>query len=313
MENKNENTTLLPKISVIMPVYNTAKYLCEALNSICNQSLKELEIIIVNDGSTDDSLKIIMEYAEKDNRIIYYSFPNQGQGVARNIGLSHEIGKYIYFMDSDDILSENALEVCYSLCENNQLDFILFDAESFGDKVRGFNYCRKGLIIEDKVWNGYELLELELKKKCYLVSVCLGLYNRQYILKSFTGFPLGIIHEDHLFVFQTMIQADRIQYTSAPYFKRRVREASTMTKRFSMKNIDGYTLVCSLIFDMLKKHPEWKSVIELYLKETLNSVIWLGHSMTFTEKIETYFRFKRMKLNKYVKYTYWLKFWLKRA
>ena len=302
-----------PKISVIIPVYNTAKYLSEALDSICNQTLSELEIIIINDSSTDNSLDIIKEYAQKDNRITYFSYPNQGQGVARNIGLSHAIGKYIYFMDSDDILSENALEECYSLCENNQLDFILFDAESFGDKIRGFNYCRKGLIIEDKVWNGYELLKLQLIKKCYLVPVYLGLYNRQYILKTFTGFPSGIIHEDHLFVFQTMIQADKILYTSAQYFKRRVREASTMTNRFSMKNIEGYTLVCSLTFNMHKKHPEWESIIELYLKETLNSVVWLGHSMTFTEKIETFFRFKRMKLNKYVKYTNWLKFWLKRA
>ena len=141
----------------------------------------------------------------------------------------------------------------------------------------------------------------------------MGLYNRQFILKSFIGFPAGIIHEDHLFIFQTMIHADRIQYTSTPYFKRRVRESSTMTKRFSMKNIEGYTLVCSLVLDMQKKHPEWKRIIDLYLKETLNSVVWLGHSMTFTEKIETYFRFKRMKLNKYVKITNWLKFWLKKS
>lgn len=302
-----------PKVSVIIPVYNTALYLSEALDSICNQTLKELEIIIVNDGSTDNSLEIIKRYSEKDNRIIFHSQYNQGQGVARNLGLSHATGKYIYFMDSDDILSEKALEECYLICENNQLDFVLFDAESFGDQIQKFRYYRKDYIAEDKVWNGYELLDLELKEKCYLVSVCLGLYNQQYISKSFNGFPPRIIHEDHLFVFQTMIQANRIQYISIPYFKRRVRESSTMTKRFSMKNIEGYTLVCSHILDIHKAHPEWKSIVDLYLKETLNSVVWLAHTMTFLEKMETYFRFKRMKLNKYVKFTNWLKFWLKKS
>ena len=302
-----------PKVSVIIPIYNTALYLSEALDSICNQTLKEIEIILVNDGSTDNSLEIIREYSLRDNRITYFSQPNQGQGVARNLGLSHAVGKYIYFMDSDDILSIETLEECYSMCENNQLDFVLFDAESFGNNPNKFKYNRKSFIDENRIWNGFELLKLELNKKCYLVSVCLGLYNREYLKKSFKGFPPGIIHEDHLFVFQTMVQANSIQYTSHPYFKRRVRESSTMTKHFSIKNIEGYTSVCIHIFNMSKTYPEYKEVIELYLKETLNSVIWLGHSMTFNEKIETYFRFKRMKLNKYVKITNWIKFWIKTA
>ena len=98
-----------PKVSVIIPIYNTALYLSEALDSICNQTLKEIEIILVNDGSTDNSLEIIREYSLRDNRITYFSQPNQGQGVARNLGLSHAVGKYIYFMDSDDILSIETL------------------------------------------------------------------------------------------------------------------------------------------------------------------------------------------------------------
>ena len=312
MKTENENIISRPKISVIIPVYNTEPYLREALDSICDQSLKELEIIIVNDGSTDNSQQIIDEYAEKDSRILAYSQPNQGQGVARNVGLSFSTGKYIYYMDSDDILSENTLEECYSLCESKQLDFIIFDAESFGNNKKGFNYCRKGIIEENIIWNGHQLLHAELKKRCYLVSVCLGLYNKQYLLNTFSGFPPGIIHEDHLFVFQTMIQARRIQYTSKTYFKRRVRECSTMTNRFSIKNIDGYSIVCSRINNWVKEHPEWAGTIELYLRETLNSVVWLGHSMAFIEKLETFVRFKRMNLSQYVSLKNWIKFWIKK-
>lgn len=101
------------KVSVIIPVYNTATYLHSALDSICNQTLKDLEIILINDGSTDNSQYIIEKYARKDNRIKYLIQPNQRQGVARNNGLQLATGQYIYFMDSDDILDIDALRQCY--------------------------------------------------------------------------------------------------------------------------------------------------------------------------------------------------------
>ena len=90
-----------PKVSVIIPVYNTAPYLHEALSSITRQTLQELEIIIVNDGSTDGSGEIIREVAETDGRIKVFEQENQGQSVARNVGLEQATGEYIYFMDSD--------------------------------------------------------------------------------------------------------------------------------------------------------------------------------------------------------------------
>ena len=112
----NKNEMQFPKVSVIIPVYNTAPYLHEALESITMQTLKELEIIIVNDGSTDGSGEIIREAARKDERIKVYEQENQGQSIARNVGLDHAIGEYIYFMDSDDLLELNALKICYYYC-----------------------------------------------------------------------------------------------------------------------------------------------------------------------------------------------------
>ena len=94
----------MPEVSVIIPIYNTAAYLRKALDSICGQTLKELEIILIDDGSTDGSRGIIEEYAKRDARIRWYAQPNQGLSVARNRGLLHATGKYIYFMDSDDII-----------------------------------------------------------------------------------------------------------------------------------------------------------------------------------------------------------------
>ena len=102
------------KVSVILPIYNVASYLDETIGSLLNQSLKEIEIIAVNDGSTDHSEEIIRKYMQQDSRISYFYQENQGQSVARNLALQHAIGDYIYMMDSDDVLGDpNALQIYY--------------------------------------------------------------------------------------------------------------------------------------------------------------------------------------------------------
>ena len=115
------------KVSIILPIYNVASYLDETFKSLLNQTLKEIEIIAVNDGSTDRSEEIIKKYMLQDSRISYFSQENQGQSVARNLALQHATGKYIYMMDSDDVLAvSNALETCYEYAEKNNAEFIFF-------------------------------------------------------------------------------------------------------------------------------------------------------------------------------------------
>ena len=97
----------MPKVSVIIPVYNVEKYLRECLDSVVNQTLKDIQIILIDDGSTDSSLGICKEYAQKDNRIKIIEQKNQGAGAARNRGMSEAKGDYLYFLDSDDFLELN--------------------------------------------------------------------------------------------------------------------------------------------------------------------------------------------------------------
>lgn len=133
------------KVSVIIPVYNVERYLREAIFSIINQSLNEIEIIIVNDGSTDSSFNIIKEFASKDQRIQIISNPNQGLSIARNLGIYRAIGEYIYFFDSDDLLDKDALRKCYNKCQSETLDFLFFDADAFSEgnmPIERFNYER---------------------------------------------------------------------------------------------------------------------------------------------------------------------------
>ena len=123
------------KVSVIIPVFNVEKYLKECIESISNQSLKDIEIICIDDGSTDNSLNILNEYADNDSRFKIILQDNLGPGAARNEGISIAEGKYIYFMDSDDILELNALEDLYHLSEDKKTDFIFFKIINFDDET----------------------------------------------------------------------------------------------------------------------------------------------------------------------------------
>ena len=125
------------KVSVVIPVYNTEKYVREAVESIMNQTLRKLEIIIINDGSTDNSLQVAEELAAADSRIQVYSQTNRGLSMARNAGITHAHGRYIYFMDSDDLLEKDAMELCYSKCEEKELDKIVMVGDRSYDILGG--------------------------------------------------------------------------------------------------------------------------------------------------------------------------------
>lgn len=300
------------KVSIIIPVYNTAPYLRESLDSICNQTLKELEIIIIDDGSTDESPQIINEYARNDSRIKIFQQPNQGQGVARNLGLSHASGEYIYFMDSDDILQNDALEICYNKCTTNLLDFVFFDAELLTEVEGTYipDYNRKN-IIHDKIWNGIELLEHELNHNVFRSPVWQFFTKSSFLNNIFDGFLPQSYAEDHLYTLNIHLNAKRVCYLPFNLFKRRVRENSSMTKKFSITNIECYINVFLVIKKIKNKNTSFSKVLDLYLCKTLNAVVWNSHQLLFSEKIKTIIYFWKYKLLHYITLRNWIVFGLK--
>ena len=217
-------------------------------------------------------------------------------------------------MDSDDILDTQALRHCHDLCEKRELDFIFFDAKPLtesADSQNIPNYDRKGK-IDESIHSGMEMLDYELSNRLFLTSVCLCMVNRLFLKKCFTGFYPGIIHEDHSFTMMIYLNAQRVCYVPKAFFGRRIRPHSIMTNRFGMRNIEGYTTVCTQMQALGQEHPEWKTVIRKYLSYTLNDVIWAGHRMSLLEKIETACRFRRLRLGKYVSFRNWAVFWLKK-
>ena len=122
----NSSNLIFPRVSVIIPVYNTGNYLSHCLDSLLNQSLKEIEIICVDDGWTDNSLSILQKYSEIDKRIIILKQKNKGGGIARNYGMSIAKGEYLSFLDSDDFFNENLLNETVNVADSTLADIVIF-------------------------------------------------------------------------------------------------------------------------------------------------------------------------------------------
>ena len=154
-----------PKVSVIIPVYNVEEYLRECLDSVVNQTLKEIEIICVDDGSTDNSLEILKEYTKKDNRITVITQQNLHAGVARNAGLAVARGEYLSFLDSDDFFELNMLEDMYNKGKNENIDIIICGNDLFDTKEKTY----KKQIINPKWINKIVNFE-DLKDELFIVT-----------------------------------------------------------------------------------------------------------------------------------------------
>ena len=299
------------KVSVILPVYNVASYLDETFESLLNQSMKEIEIIAVNDGSTDQSEAIIKKYMQKDSRISYYYQNNQGQSVARNLALHYATGKYIYMMDSDDILEDpNAFQICFEYAEENKADFIFFDGDILqeeGAEHLSWNYKRTQPLEENKQYDGQFLLNQMLDTNKHNCVVWLLFINHEYLKRIELNFYPGIIHEDELFTTKLTLQSKNIYCLKRDFVNHRVRTASTMGKHYSKRNVNCYLTV---IDELLK----WQNnpIIHKFSKYTLSKVFYTGHLIPFHQKFGVFWRATRSGYLKYIGWKSSLVFWLKR-
>lgn len=234
-----------PKVTAVIPVYNTEAYVEQAVRSVMEQTLREIEIVVVNDGSTDRSLAVVERLAAEDGRIVIFSQPNKGLSEARNAGIDRAHGEFIHFMDSDDVLEPDAYDLCYRRAADERLDFVFFDAESFGAAESGADWLdyRRVAAVGEEVRPGAAQLTLMLDKRCYRASACLSFIRTEYLLAQGLRFYPRIIHEDELFTPQLYLGAARTAGIPRAFFRRRVREGSIMGRRFSQRSLDGYMTV----------------------------------------------------------------------
>jgi glycosyltransferase involved in cell wall biosynthesis len=267
------------------------------------QTLREIELILVNDGSTDGSAEILERWAIEEPRVRLFNQENKGLSVSRNVGIANAQGEYIYFMDSDDLLEEDALELCYHKCKEEKLDFVFFDAlvffENNVENAPTLNYKHTEK-LEDKIYTGQEALEIQLQNKEYTPSVCLHFIHRNVIEKHNLSFYPEIVHEDQLFTTLLYLQSTKAACIKRTFFHRRMRKDSTMTSKFAMRNIKGYLVVTEEILSFRRQTTEDKNkeIIDLYLSQMLDAAMWQAHSLKLPERI----KLARLCLQKYKKY-----------
>lgn len=277
-----------PKISVIIPVYNTEEFVEEAVRSIMDQTLRDIEIIIINDGSTDNSLSIIEKLAKEDNRIQIHSQKNQGLSISRNQGIGFANGKYLYFMDSDDFLESEALEICFLKSEENKLDFIFFDADILNKNSNyniNLNYQRKDCTNPNTIYNGLQIFTILIESCKYTPSACLNFINIEFLKKIDLHFLPNIIHEDQLFSTLLYLQAHRVMCIHKDFFKRRLRDDSIMTRKFSLINMNSYFRITDKLLIYASTHQETQNIIDKHLSKMLNAAVWLSYKMPLNERV----------------------------
>lgn len=223
-------------ISVIIPVYNVEEYLRECVDSVLNQTYENLEIILVDDGSTDSSGEICDEYVEKDERISVIHQKNAGPSKTRNTGLDNATGKYIYFLDSDDYIESNALELLVSTAESNGADLVFFDARSFTDDG---SEVRQGYIVNGTYENksGYEILAELHNNKDYHCSVVLLLISRNLLNSNGIRFlESAYCSEDMLFTYKVFCSSVKTSQCKNTLYHRRCRANSIVTSKKSKRH-----------------------------------------------------------------------------
>lgn len=230
------------KVSVIVPVYNVEKYLDKCLNSLVNQTLKDIEIIVINDGSTDNSKKIIDKYKKEYPALIKsVNTKNRGIGPARNLGIKKATGKYITFVDSDDYLKEDALEKAFNHIKENNSDIVIYDWYEVNDKYEIINEVTIKSFLTTPLNNNKELL--------FLINPgpCNKLYKRE-LFKDISFPESKIKYEDLMTIIKVLVSAKRISKLDEKIYYYLIRangETKTVDKRVFdilevLDNINNY-------------------------------------------------------------------------
>lgn len=199
------------RLSIIIPMYNASQHIERCINSIYHQGLNvnEFEVIVINDGSTDNSLEIVKDYFTSYKNIRFFSQKNSGQGAARNLGIKHATGEYILFLDSDDFLLPQSINKILAIVKHVSCDVINFLMEvelPTGNVKESYLYHYD----YDKIYSGKELL---LRTGINIGSACSSLYKRSFILRNNIFFPVDMKHEDVFFSYQIYTFASRVIFT----------------------------------------------------------------------------------------------------
>lgn len=234
----NNSTISEPLISIIVPVYNVELYLSRCIDSIINQTYKNLEIILVDDGSTDNCGIICDDYEKKDSRIKVIHKKNGGQAEARNRGLDLSVGEYIVFIDSDDYIDEHMIEVLYCKLKEDNSDMAICNY-MISNEDENHNICH----TEPRIYLKNEIVEYDDIWKRFLgkehiafVIACNKIYKKKLFYN--VKYAEGKVYEDEYIIHRLLGQCKRISFVEKPLYFYLIRNGSTTNREYSIKKMD---------------------------------------------------------------------------
>lgn len=264
----------MPKVSIIIPTYNVEEYLRQCMDSVINQTLKDIEIICIDDGSSDNSGKILDEYAKNDDRIKVIHKENKGLGHTYNVGMDNATGEYMGFVEPDDYVALNMYEKLYNIAKEKDLDLIKADFYRFiGDK-KTYNK----LDSSEQFYN--QIIEPNKTKEAFnfVMNVWSGIYKRDFVEKyniRYNETP-GASFQDNGFWFQSLAWAKRAYFLNEPYYMNRRDNPNSSVK--SKEKVFCMNDEYAFIGNILDKNPELKKeLLGVYHYKKYGNYIWTFH------------------------------------
>jgi glycosyltransferase involved in cell wall biosynthesis len=283
-----------PKVSVIIPVYNVQNYLKGCLKSVMNQTLTEIEIICVDDGSTDSSGQLLDQFAKIDKRIIVIHRENGGLSIARNTGIEAARGEYLGFVDSDDFIDEEMYEKLYASAKKHDSDVVVTNLHLYLDDTRQILSYRD-IVRLYQLERESAFAAIEQPDIVKFIGVWDKLYRRSFIEKYHLRNPEKRIYEDALFTFQTLVLASRISVVSEPlyYYRKNTGSAITDKEKVNDNYKRDFLLNSKEIRAFLTQHGLYTAFSKAYLEYQFEFALF--HQSNIASKPYFFSYFKDMR------------------
>lgn len=241
------------EISIIIPVYNVEKYLKQCLDSVYNLDLSNKEIVLINDGSVDDSLKILERYKELyPQKTILISQKNSGLSVARNTGIKSSNGKFLFFIDSDDFIDAEEFEIFLKKGINYNND--IFIGNFYYYFGQGKNQVKSKRHYSKHKLTGVTFIEEGLKNKCFDIVAWKNLYRKDFLIKNNLFFEEKLLHEDCLFTPKAFYLAESVQFSKNYFYFYRQTNNKSITKNKNKKNYIHMLYIIEKLLEFLKEN-----------------------------------------------------------
>ena len=272
----------MPKVSVIIPIYNAAEFLGECLDSVLAQTLTDIEVICVNDGSPDNSLEILREYEKKDSRIKIIDQKNQGAGAARNHGMSVARGEYLSFLDSDDFFDRDMLKDAYEAAHDCGADVCVFDADLFNHTTKTFRKCTwafRRQFFPNR--NPFSPLDEDVRENIFRMFNGWPwdkLFRREFVQKIGLQYQNLRTTNDMFFVFIGLARAKKIVTVDKVLAHQR-EEVKTSLSRTREKSWNCFYIALLAMQEELKKRRLYDRLERAFVNWALNFSLWQLNTM----------------------------------